>query len=459
MAFDVKKALEFIQSKEDYLKTAEALYEIYNRNITKYLNKRIDDDVEGEDTRREAKSRLCTVNVLPKIVSKLSGVYQVTPQRNYVGYQDFDALFAKLKFQESMQKANNFLNLFRVVAVEAVAESDTEGKAKKSTVEKIRVYPAHKFLLMDDGTIDNNVIAFIKILGNQKKGNTQVMLFEAYTKEEYVTFDSDGRIQSQEFHDFGRIPVSWATRDIETVMPATDKETMHMVTLLPLLMSDMNYGLKYKCFSITYFIGLTPTSGGIRPNGAWCLKPDVSSESGDRQEVGQLSPTIAVSEMLEAIHAQYSMWLDSRNIKISSLDGGSSGNLSGIAKAIDSADVSEDVLKQRELFKSVESDTLFLVGRLLGSDIKGETVFPETTILPETPKEKIDRIVTAKNESLLSWEEAVKQANPGMTEEQLQVMMLQIKSDKQRELAEKEQLNGMGRNGNSNQDQGKQEAE
>jgi hypothetical protein len=442
----VKEMLIFIESQKEYLETAKDLYEIYNRNIVKFLKRRIDKDMEGEDSRREAKSRISTVNILPKVVNKLSGVYEVTPQREYTGLQNIDDFFEKVKFQESMQKANNMLNLFRIVAIEAVAKTGIDGNPVQGTVEKIRVYPAHKFLLMDDGTIDNNVVAFIKILGSNDKG----AMYEAYTASNYIKFNSNGEYTITP-HDFGRIPVSYATRDVETVMPYADSDTFEMVTLLPLLLSDMNYALKYKCFSVMWMIGLSPTSGGLKPNGLMLLKPDSASQQGDRQDIGQITPTVAVSEILEALSAQYSMWLDSRSIKINSLSGGSAANLSGIAKAIDSADVTQDIHKQREMFKNIERDVIFLVGRMLGNDIKGNTTFPETTILPETPREKIDRIVVAKNEDLLSWEEAVKQANPGMPEDQLQEMMVKILADK---ASKEEKQNGVGRDGSGDQDQG-----
>lgn len=76
MAFDVKETLDFIKAHEEYLRVAEDLFNIYNRRISPYIKKRIDTDFQGTSTRTEAKTRISAINVLPKIVKKLSNVYK-----------------------------------------------------------------------------------------------------------------------------------------------------------------------------------------------------------------------------------------------------------------------------------------------------------------------------------------------------------------------------------------------
>lgn len=458
--FDLNEVLAFIDTKKDYLTTAEKLYDIYNGNLSKYLEEKIDMDIESPNSRKECKSRLSPINILPKIVNKLSGVYRIQPERDGLSPQ-LEEKITQMKFDSSMNLVNKYLNLFRIVAIEPVTEIDDKGVSVKGTLSFFRVYPAHKFLLMDDGTIDGNVLGFIKIIGkakkdvyNQKKRKFEeynVDVYQMYTDTEYITFDNyeiTERIQ----HDFGRIPITTLKRDCDMVMPFEDKDTYAMVILLPLLMSDMNYALKYKCFSVLYTIGLSAPKGGLSPNSILQFDPtSVDPSGGGTGQLAQISPTVAVTEMLDAIYSQYSLWLESRSIKMRSMGKGDfADNASGIAKAIDQADVTDDIINQRQIMSEAEQDLFQLIGRFLGEEIKVSTTFIEMSILPEDNKDKIDRIVIMKNEQLLSWEEAVKQANPQMTESQLKEMMDQILLKSKLESQQEEKENGMGGNSNNN---------
>lgn len=475
--FNHSEVMEFIRSQQGYLENCEKLFDIYNRNLTPYLEERIDRDMQSVNSRMECKSRLAPINILPKIVNKLSSVYSINPDRDMTGMDKnlFDEMLKATNFDSDMRQANRYLNLFRIVAIEPVAGIDLDGNPMLNTVSMLRVYPAHKFLLMDDGTIDKRVVCFIKIIGTACKTtlderglpvNRNVVVYEAYTRTQFIRFDSegimqttiqipqlDGSIATDEVDDirvneFGEIPVVWMTRDVVTTMPPADYDTYSMVTLLPLLFSDMNYALKYKCFSVMYTIGLSAPKGAMAPNSILKFDKD-SAVIGDNQgELNQISPTVAVSEMLEAIGAQYSMWLESRGIKMSSIGSGSTqtSNASGIAKAIDQGEVIEDVVYQRDLVMNMEEKLFSLIGKFLGNNLRVITSFSETSLLPETNTEKDNRIIEKLKNKLISWSQAIKQTNPELTAVQLQEMIAEIKLH---EMEEKEESNGMGTRDNS----------
>lgn len=453
--FNHQEAMAFINSKTEYLTVCEKLFDIYNRNLTPYLEERIDADMQSPNSRSECKSRLAPINILPKIVNKLSGVYSINPDRNIAGMEApaFTELLSRTNFDSDMRLANRFLNLFRLVAIEPVAAYNAElGRHIPNSISMLRVYPAHKFLLMDDGTIDKNVVAFIKIIGSSQKITADiygkqsvrnVMVFEAYTKDAFIKFDTEGICEKQvtledgttkmvpdvSVNEFGEIPVVWFSRDIVTTMPSIDRDTYSMVTLLPLLFSDMNYALKYKCFSVMYTIGLSAPAGAMAPNSILKFDKD-SAIIGDNQgELSQISPTVAVSEMLDAINAQYSMWLESRGIKMSSIGNGStqSQNASGISKAIDQGEVTEDVVYQRDIMMIAENHLFNLMGKFLGVNLRVNTTFSEVSLLPETNTEKDNRIIAKLQNKLISWEQAIKQTNPEMTAKDLEEMKLDIR--------------------------------
>jgi hypothetical protein len=427
--------------------------------------------MQSANSRAECKSRLAPINILPKIVNKLSSVYSINPDRDMKGMEKdaFDNLLKAVDFDSTMRTANRFLNLFRIVAIEPVAATNpVTGLPKPESIAMLRVYPAHKFLLMDDGTIDKNVVCFIKILGTANKTQDAygrlnerfVTVYEAYTATEFIRFDSegistttieitqeDGTTVNKEAPDvrvneFGQIPIVWMTRDVVTTMPPADLDTYSMVTLLPLLFSDMNYALKYKCFSVMYTIGLSAPKGAMAPNSILKFDKD-SAVIGDNQgELNQISPTVMVSEMLEAIYAQYSMWLESRGIKLNSMGTAQASNASGIAKAIDQGEVIEDVVYQRDIVTNCETKLFDLMAKFLGNNLKVSTSFSETSLLPETNTEKDNRIIMKLQNKLISWNQAIKQTNPELSTAQLEEMKLEIEQD---ELEDKlEAQNGMG---------------
>jgi hypothetical protein len=442
MAFNVKESLEFIKSNEEYLRVAEDLFNIYNRRISPYIKKRIDFDFQGTSTRTEAKSRISAINVLPKIVNKLSNVYKTqvirTPDNN-VGEENISRVMEAWKMEHALFNANRMLNLFRCVALEPIPKT-----------QSIRVLPAHRFLVMGDGTIDNVMTEFIKIIGSKPVGGVSVTEYEAYTVEEFVRFDSNGNITERTPNEFGVIPVIYATRDCVTLMPDVDDDTINMVTLLPLLLTDLNFAMKYQCFSIIYTMNLEARNLTVGPNAIWHFKSD--GAEGDKGELGMLSPTVRAADMLDTIKAQYSIWLEERGIKISSLEKASMENLSGIAKAIDQADITEDLKYQRGIFRNIEREIFSTIGKLTSPnvDLLVTTSFHEETLIEETATEKVDRIIKKIDAQLISWERAVKEANSHMTDADIETMKAEIiKAKALKERLERRMSDGMGTRSNA----------
>lgn len=443
MAFNVKESLEFIKAHEEYLKVAEDMFNIYNRRISPYIKKRIDTDFAGTSTRTEAKTRISAINVLPKIVKKLSNVYKTQVIRtadNGVPEENVTRIMDAWKMENALANANRMLNLFRCVALEPIVQTNS-----------IRVLPAHRFLVMGDGTIDNVMTQFIKIIGSKMVGGvTTVTEYEAYTAEEFVRFDSNGNVIEQRPNEFGVIPVIYATRDCVTLMPDVDDDTINMVTLLPLLLTDLNFAMKYQCFSIIYTMNLEAKNLTVAPNAMWNFKSD--GGDGDKGELGMLNPTVRAADMLDTIKAQYSIWLEERGIKISALEKASMDNLSGIAKAIDQADVTEDLKYQRGIFREIERGLFSTIGKLVSPSMELliSTSFHEETLVEETATEKVDRIIKKLEAQLMSWERALKEANSHMTDADIETMKAEIiKARALRESLERQAGNGMGAGSNA----------
>ena len=433
----VKAALEFIDSKRTYLKIAEDLFTIYNKKLTPFIEKRLDTDLKGQESRSEAKLRISSINVLPMVVDKLSHVYDADVNRVVKGMspKEFETMFDAWNMPEALDMANRMLNLHHCVAIEPVLQK-----------KLLRVIPAHKFLVMGDGTIDNVMTGFIKIISTQRdlSGNT-VEVYELITAEYFISFNSNGDIISREPNLFKVIPVVYATRDTVTLMPEEDSDTFNMVTLLPLLLTDGNFAIKFQCFSIIYTMNVDAKNMTMSPNAVWHLK-SVGSD-GDKPELGVIKPSVNISDLLEWIRAQFSLWLESKNLKLKALGGAGNAleNASGIAKAIDAADVSSDLKYQRRIFSRVERDIFRTIGVLSDSAFDLSTSFKSENLIPESNKEKIETLVLKVTNGLMSKDQAIKEANKHMTSEEIALMIAQIDKEHEEDelrLGDKDRLEG-----------------
>jgi hypothetical protein len=435
---DIKSVLEFIDSQRPYLKTAENLYTIYNRKLTPFIEKRLDTDLKGRESRAEAKLRISAINVLPMVVDKLSHVYDAEHTRTPKGASpsEVESIVSTWKMPEAMMMANKMLNLHRCVAVEPVVAST-----------RLRVIPAHRFLVMGDGTIDNIMRAFIKIIGTEKTPHGDVELYEMYTNEWFVSFNSNGNVIEERPNLYGFIPIAYITRDTVTLMPEEDVDTFNMVTLLPLLLTDGNFAIKFQCFSIIYTMNLEAKNLTLSPNAVWHFK-SIGTET-DKPELGVIKPSANIPDILEWIRAQFSLWLESKNIKLKSFGNSTASveNASGIAKAIDAADVTQDLAYQRLIFSSLEADIFRIIGELSGRPLNVSTGFKTQNLVPETDKEKTEVVVMKKTNGLISHEQAVKEANRHMTAEEIQQMYLVIKGEMENELRLRDEASGQSEEG------------
>ncbi len=110
--------------------------------------------------------------------------------------------------------------------------------------------------------------------------------------------------------------------------------------------------------------------------------------------------------------------------------GGGVDNQSGIAKAIDQGEVTEDVVYQRKVFTQFERALFSLLAKFQGAAYEVATTFTEVSIMPETNTEKTDRIIKKLDANLIDWDSAVEQVNSEKNEKQIQEMKIRIMAQK-----------------------------
>jgi len=404
----IEKLLEFIDSKKAYLDYAYKMYDIFNKNLSPYVYDRLITNFKSEQSRHEASTRLAPINILPKLVNKLSKVYNTAEVEvsadNERSLETVESFFKK----DYREKANLLLNLHSCCALEPVFSGE-EGF--------VRVLPAQDFLVYSDDPVNpSRVTHFIKIISTDRKKSD--CIYHIYTADYWIEIDGEGTVIQEMENSYGEIPFVYLSRDSMELLPRNGRDDYEMVTLLPLLLTDMNFALKYKAYSILYVLNAEAPSLNLAPNAVWSFKSE--GYEGDKVEINQITPTLAVDEVLKNITTQYSMWLETKNLKSPSFFGGSHSTqgLSGVAKIIDEADVTDDIAKQRSIMKEAEeklypllSKTLLLNKGTITDLSKVEVNFVSKELVPETPKDKVERVIAKVSNKLVSWDDAISEIN------------------------------------------------
>ena len=410
----ITELLTFIKSKAVYLDYNVRINNIYNGNLSFYLKQRLKEDL-SPSSYNEAVSRLNTVNILPKLINKLSQVGQSSIV-NPAGGKAFEEKYYETGLSETMQLANLMLNMFNCVAIEPIVNFDFSITN--------RVLNGSQFLVYSDDDVNpNKMTHFIKII-NMTQATAH---YAVYTDTEYVEFDHNGVVLNQMENPHGKIPFVYFTRNTTELMPSSQIDTFEMVTLLPLMLTDANYALKFQAFSIIYALDADPSEMKLAPNVVWFLKSD---EEGKKPEIGSIKPSLAIDDTIASINMQYRLWLDTKNIKSNAIGMGDK-ELSGIAKVIDDGDVSNDIDMQRKLIERAENDLIDLIYLKTGdSDYNGKVAYSKISRLPETTTEKNQRIIAQLDAGLITRVDAIRQIHNFETSEEAMAYIELIRREK-----------------------------
>lgn len=347
------------------------LFDIFEGNLLGHILRDLQATMSAE-TFKEVSTRVAPINVLKRLVEKLSKIYAKPPQRAIVdGGEADDKLLADYVQAMDMNTemgssagANGFFNLFKNVWIEPYLDEDTRAP-------KLRVIPSDRFFVYSVDTVNpTKPTHLVKIMGKYKThAGVERTLFYAYTSEEFLIFNDEkevleDRMAATETVDgknpLGALPGIYINRSRHNLMPQIDSDTLSMTKLIPILLSDLNYALKYQTFGAIYSIDCEIPKSVWAPNMVLNLKSD---GNGDKPgTIGTIKPEVDSDKALTMIKALFSLWMETRAIKA-----GSMGTLttesaaSGIAKAIDEMDTSEDRQNQVPYFAAAEAQLWALI--------------------------------------------------------------------------------------------------
>ncbi|MEO0272002.1 MAG: hypothetical protein ABIM30_02795 [candidate division WOR-3 bacterium] len=423
--------------------------DIYNGNLKPYVDEILKNTL-SESYYNQIKSRMVLINVLKRITQKVSKSYIKPPKRIVSDDRflpDVEAYVTETGFNAVMQKSDSYLNLFKGYALEPYI---IDG------LPRIRVLPFDRFLPISESKIDpTKVTIFVKFMGKRSfkkaKGTVFLDVFHVYSETEFLSFNSEGEIieedmeENQGINPYGIIPVFYGFRSNDEIIPTQDTDTLALTKLIPVMLTDLAGAVMFQCFSVIYGIDIDPQNLKMSPNAFWLLKSDARSDK--QPQIGTIKPEADVDKVIKYITDIFSLWLETRGIRIGSVGSLNSTNFaSGISKLIDEIDASDLIQQQQLNFVSDEQDFWTIFGKIQNYWVTTNQLFafkhrsglwPEDLLVTpifEKPVPLVDRrtqVETTKLEvdsGFLPRKEAIKQLYPDLTEEIIETWLKQIEA-------------------------------
>ncbi len=452
---DIPVLLKCYQDQKDRMAHNNVLFNIYEGDLLTYILKDLKEQLSSTSY-DYIKHRVSPINILKRLIDKLSKIYAKPPSREILKAKDSDKKLLS-EYHKSMAinvnlgMSNEFFNLYKNTFIEPYVDN---GKPR------LRILPSDRFFVYSRDDVNPlRPTHFIKVMGTYKKADgSECMIFYAYTDEEFLIFNDKEEIlldkMAQIYEDapdefgqnpFKKIPGIYINRSKVDLTPKIDTDTLAMTKLIPILLSDLNYAVMFQAFSIMYGIDLDEEGLKMAPNAFWRFKSSKSNPDA-KPHVGVIKPEADIDKVLSLVREELAMWLNSKNIRPGTIGALNSENAaSGVSKVIDEMDTSEDRQKQVPYFIDAERELHDLIinhmhpvwSEYEDFELKGkfsvgisvETTFPEQRPIMDI-NTATDAQIKQMDAGLQDRESAMKALNPDMTPEQIKEKLAKI--DKER---------------------------
>lgn len=450
--------MDYMKNQRDLLAHNNTLFNIFEGDLLTYVLEDLKKQLSPK-AYEQITHRVAPINILKKMIDKLSKIYATSPNRD-IGeiesdkdlLQEYEKAF---EINTNMTLANEFFNLFKTCLIEPYL--DTDG------TPKLRTIPSDRFAVFSDDLVDpQRPTHVIKFMGKYKDKS----IFYLYTDSEFLIVDEFGEIQTDRMTEinnpeginiYGKIPCVYVNRSRHCLTPLPDTDTLRMAKLIPVLLSDLNYAVMYQSFSVIWTIDANTENLVQAPNALWNIKSDATSDK--TPQIGSLKPTVDIDQVVGFIKDQISLWFTTRSIKPGAIGQMSPDEIaSGVSKIIDQADTSEDRQKQIPYFVNAEealwdliinymhpvwmSDKTFQLVGTFSPGAKVEVDFPAQKPMLDQSKTIVD-MISLKRDGLITKEMALKNIFPDLPEEQIDEMLKELASENTVEIENPKPFEGM----------------
>ena len=433
----------YIQNHMSFTETNAQKMDIFEGDLLKYVVSILKSTL-SENYFNAIKDRIIPINVLTRVIDKMSKVYVDSPQRstgNDKGDQWLEQVEADSSIDSFLGLADSYSHLFKGYLLQPYVDD------RKI---KVRAIPYDRFLpIAGDSTKPEKMDGLITFMGEVDLGNmNKQKLYYYYSDSEFIPFTADGNIYSKALegndgvNTYGFIPYVYGNRSMTSVIPKQDTDILQIAKMIPVFLSDLGGAVMFQCFSILYGIDIKADNLTMSPNAFWSLKSDSTSDK--TPSVGTIKPEADIDKVKNFIKDVFVLWLETKGVRVGSI-GSTEGasNVSGISKIIDEMDVFEIKKNQIQFFKKEERDLWDKMVKLSNiwskSDEIDYDIIPDDTIVttefdeprPETPRStEVDTITKEVNGGFLDKFTAIAKLYPDLTDEQIQERMENIKQEK-----------------------------
>lgn len=441
-------AVEGFKKAAPTLQHNQILFDIYEGNLLPYVEEDFKNSF-SQESYSAIKPRITPINILKRVVDKLSTIYSKPPKR-YIKNgtpQDTELLNwyeTNMQINAVMNIANELFNLHKTTTLEPFVDQ---------MLPRLRAVPSDRSIMLSQDKVDpTRPTVWVKYMGRMKWKGQEVGLLYIYTDDDFIPVTTGGEvvegvlIETENLdatNAAGKIPAVYVNRSYHSIIPPVDTDVLRMTKIIPVLFSDLSFSIMMQSFSIMYGIDVDPQNARMSPNAFWTFKSDPASNN--KPEIGVLKPSVDITEVNQHILSLFSTWLHSKGIRPGTIGQMSGvGDVSGISKMIDEMDTSEDRQKQVQHFMKAEKELWELITknlhpywqsqRLIDTNL---TFSPQAEVVVEFQEqmplmrrsEVLKDMILELDKRLTTKKRAIKTLNPEMKDDEIDALLLEIEED------------------------------
>lgn len=358
---DPKHICSIVQKHTEVIEAHCKTLDIYEGNLTPYVVHSIKQQL-SEKTAPLALTRMVPINILPKVIDKMSNIYQQGIIREIADGNDSDGDLLSwysevFKVNDTMHHGNTLYNACRSTLIHPYI-TDANRPA-------LRVIPNDKFIVYSSDPINPTKPTGVILLAGKKDERD---IYWVYTQDEFkvvlsdqsIDFDAMARMGIPDgVNPYGVLPFVYVNSSKLRLCPVPDDDALRMSVVLPVMLTDLNMAAMFQSFSVMYTIDTSIENMPFSPNAVWNLKSD-NPEA--KPEIGTIKPQVDIQEVLSLIQSELSMWLGSKGIRASAVGELTADNFaSGISKVIDEMDTLDARQEQTAVFADGEAELWNLI--------------------------------------------------------------------------------------------------
>jgi hypothetical protein len=278
---------------------------------------------------------------------------------------------------------------------------------------------------------------------------TDQEVYYVYTDMQFVIMDQSGNIiadlmvdnELDGFNPYQVTPFAYSNDSDDAAMPAVQTDNLDLALLIPLLLTDLNYAVKFQAFSVFVAINLDDKKVEFSPNSIISFQTP-PGEGDNKASFDVIKPTIDITQTLSLASSQMALWLSTKGVRPGQIAQiGADQLASGISKMIDESDTFESIKKQIKVYEHTESEFWEKLLKhihpawVAAGVVENKTIFSAearvvtkfTEPVPmQTRAEKIAELGSEIGQGLTSRKRAIKMLNTGLTDREIDELIEEI---------------------------------